>query len=54
MARRRTHAPLNVFLNARLVGNLRRESTGSIDFQYAQDWLAWENTFPVSLSLPLR
>lgn len=54
MARRRTHAPLNVFLNARLVGNLRRESTGAIDFQYAQDWLAWENTFPVSLSLPLR
>lgn len=54
MARRRAHAPLNVFLNARLVGTLRRESTGAIDFQYAQDWLAWENTFPVSLSLPLR
>jgi serine/threonine-protein kinase HipA len=54
MARRRAHAPLNVFLNARRVGTLRRESTGAIDFQYAKDWLAWENTFPVSLSLPLR
>jgi serine/threonine-protein kinase HipA len=54
MARRRAHAPLNVFLNSRLVGTLRRESTGAIDFQYAKDWLAWENTFPVSLSLPLR
>jgi serine/threonine-protein kinase HipA len=54
VARRRTHKPLNVFLNGRLVGLLRRESTGAIDFQYAQDWLDWENTFPVSLSLPLR
>ncbi|WP_273772515.1 type II toxin-antitoxin system HipA family toxin [Brucella intermedia] len=54
MARRRAHVPLNVFLNGRLVGTLRRESTGAIDFQYAGDWLAWENSFPVSLSLPLR
>jgi serine/threonine-protein kinase HipA len=54
MARRRAHAPLNVFLNGRLVGMLRRDPTGAIDFQYAKDWLAWENTFPVSLSLPLR
>ena len=54
MARRRIHAPLNVFLNSRHVGVLRRASTGAIDFQYAPDWLGWENTFPVSLSLPLR
>ncbi|MBF0393707.1 MAG: type II toxin-antitoxin system HipA family toxin [Alphaproteobacteria bacterium] len=54
MARRRVHAPLDVFLNSRHVGVLRRESTGAIHFQYAKDWLAWENTFPVSLSLPLR
>lgn len=54
MTRRRAHAPLNVFLNSRHVGVLRRESTGAIDFQYARDWLAWENNFPVSLSLPLR
>ena len=54
MARKRTHVPLNVFLNGRLVGTLRRKSTGAIDFQYGREWLDWENTFPVSLSLPLR
>ncbi len=54
MARRRAHPPLNVFINGRLVGALRRESTGAIDFQYAREWLGWRGTFPVSLSLPLR
>ena len=54
MPRRRAHTPLNVFLNGRLVGVLRRETTGAIDFQYADDWLSWSNTFAVSLSLPLR
>jgi serine/threonine-protein kinase HipA len=54
MVRRRAHTPLNIFLNSRLVGVMRRESTGAIDFQYAKEWLAWKNTFPVSLSLPLR
>ncbi|MCP9232992.1 type II toxin-antitoxin system HipA family toxin [Mesorhizobium sp. LMG 17147] len=54
MGRRPAHIPLNVFLNGRLVGLLRRESTGAIDFQYAHEWLDWRGTFPVSLSLPLR
>ncbi len=54
MARRRTHAPLNVFLNSRSVGVLRRKANGAIDFQYATEWRDWEHTFPVSLSLPLR
>jgi serine/threonine-protein kinase HipA len=54
MARRKAHAPLNVTLNGRLVGLLRRESTGAIDFRYARDWLDWPGSFPVSLSLPLR
>ncbi|GLQ80742.1 toxin HipA [Mesorhizobium huakuii] len=54
MARRRAHIPLNVFLNGRSVGVLRRESTGAIDFQYAREWLDWRGTFPISLSLPLR
>jgi serine/threonine-protein kinase HipA len=54
MARSRTYAPLNVHLNSRHVGQLRRASTGAIDFQYAADWLGWNNTFPISLSLPLR
>jgi serine/threonine-protein kinase HipA len=54
MARRPAHAPLNVYLNARLVGRLRRESTGAIDFTYDGSWLAWSSAIPVSVSLPLR
>ncbi|GGF78030.1 toxin HipA [Azorhizobium oxalatiphilum] len=54
MARRPAHVPLDVFLNSRLVGVLRRSSTGAIDFVYATEWLDWESTFPISLSLPLR
>jgi serine/threonine-protein kinase HipA len=54
MARRPAHAPLSVYLNARLVGRLRRESSGAIDFQYDKDWLAWSSAIPVSVSLPLR
>jgi serine/threonine-protein kinase HipA len=45
---------LNVFLNSRLVGSLTRESSGAIDFRYDPDWLGWEHTLPISLSLPLR
>lgn len=54
MARQRTRIPLNVYLNARQVGQLRRQASGAIDFQYDRDWLAWEHALPVSLSLPLR
>lgn len=52
--RPKTRVPLDVFLNGRRVGQLRREASGAIDFQYAAAWLAWESTFPISLSLPLR
>ena len=54
MPRPKAHRPLNVFLNSRLVGTLRREPTGAIAFQYAPEWLAWPSTFAISLSLPLR
>ena len=54
MARKKTRTPLNVYLNARLVGRLRRETSGAVDFHYDQSWLDWEDTFSVSLSLPLR
>jgi serine/threonine-protein kinase HipA len=54
MARTRTHVPLGVFVNGRRVGRLRKETSGSIDFQYDGSWLEWEHTFPISLSLPLR
>src|SRR6056297_2083564 len=54
MGRRKSYAPLNVFLNGRIVGQLFREASGAISFVYDASWLAWENTLPVSLSLPLR
>ena len=54
MARSRTHVPLGVFVNGRRVGRLRKETSGSIDFQYDGSWLEWDHTFPISLSLPLR
>ncbi len=54
MARPRARAPLNVFVNGRLAGLLRRKSSGAIDFRYDREWLSWDATFPISLSLPLR
>jgi serine/threonine-protein kinase HipA len=54
MVRRRTHTPLRVLLNNRLVGQLSKASTGAIEFQYDPQWLEWEHALPVSLSLPLR
>ena len=54
MPRRKTHVPLNVFLNSRLVGSLEKSSAGAIEFQYDENWLQWEFSMPVSLSLPLR
>ena len=48
------YEPLNVFLNSRTVGQLRRELSGAISFQYDSSWLDWEFVMPVSLSLPLR
>jgi len=54
MARTRTHTPLDVFLNGRLVGRLTKEPGGSVDFLYHETWLGWENALPVSVSLPLR
>jgi serine/threonine-protein kinase HipA len=54
MGRRPARPPLEVYLNARLVGRLRRESSGAVDFQYHGSWLSWTNAIPVSISLPLR
>ncbi|MFC7053574.1 HipA domain-containing protein [Hansschlegelia quercus] len=45
---------LNVFINARKVGVLRREASGALSFKYAEGWLDLDAAPPVSLSLPLR
>lgn len=54
MGRKRTYAPLDVYLNRRKVGQYYREPDGAFAFGYAPEWLAWENTLPISRSLPLR
>lgn len=54
MARRKTHAPLDVLVNGRLAGRLEKQSNGAIRFQYHENWLDWEHRFAISLSLPLR
>ena len=54
MSRRAHYEPLKVFLNNRLVGQLRRETSGAVSFQYDRSWLEWEFALPVSLSLPVR
>ncbi len=54
MARKARQSPLRVFMNGRLVGLLRREPSGAIDFTYDASWLDWPPALPVSLSLPLR
>ena len=53
MGRKRSHKPLNVFLNGRLVGQILRGRAGEISFAYSEDWLGWEHRLPVLLSLPL-
>ena len=54
MPRKATHAPLNVYLNNRLVGQLNKQPSGATKFIYDGNWLNWEHAFPISLSLPLR
>lgn len=54
MGRRKSHAPLKVLINNRLVGRLNKEVTGAVNFQYDESWLAWPNAFAISLSLPMR
>jgi serine/threonine-protein kinase HipA len=54
MPRRRAYPPLRVYQNNLLVGQLRKELSGAIAFQYDPDWLARKAAFPISLSLPVR
>ena len=54
MPRKPINAPLRVLSNNRLVGRLLKEPGGAISFRYDESWLSWSNTFPISMSLPLR
>lgn len=54
MGRKRSYAPLNVFLHSNRVGQLTREKSGAVHFQYDKQWIQHENAIPVSVSMPLR
>ncbi len=54
MPRRRAYPPLRVYQNNLLVGQLRKELSGAIAFQYDSGWLERKAAFPISLSLPVR
>jgi serine/threonine-protein kinase HipA len=45
---------LNVWWDARLVGQLRQDRHGDLGFAYASDWLSQVEARPLSASLPLR
>src|SRR5579864_1085850 len=53
MARKKQYQDLYVYMNGIRVGTLTRESNGTLVFTYDMDWLNWEDTRPVSLSMPL-
>jgi serine/threonine-protein kinase HipA len=45
---------LNVLMNGRRVGYLRKSSSGAMAFQYVSEWLETLGARPISLSLPLK
>ena len=54
MARKRQYQDLYIYMNGIRVGSLIRENQhGNLIFTYDDDWLNWENTRPISLSMPL-
>jgi len=54
VGRKRSYVPLTVFLHSNRVGQLSREKSGAVHFQYDADWIARESAIPVSVSMPLR
>lgn len=45
---------LTVAMNGDVVGNLYRDGSGAMSFQYAPEWLAQPGSRAISLSLPLQ
>lgn len=51
MGRCRSRIALSVHMNGRRVGTLLQDGDGATSFAYHPEWLEWEHTFPISLSL---
>ncbi len=45
---------LAIYQNSKRVGILERSTSGAIRFAYAPTWLEGENSFPISMNLPLQ
>ncbi len=54
MGRNSKHIRLQVILNGDPVGLLAKDALGTMEFTYAEEWLASSGAIPLSLSLPLR
>lgn len=54
MAGKKSGNELNVAMNDRLVGYLRKHANGSISFTYDKNWLLTDGARAISLSLPLQ
>ncbi|MBI2981979.1 MAG: type II toxin-antitoxin system HipA family toxin [Deltaproteobacteria bacterium] len=54
MGRKSKQIRLLVLLNGKRVGILARNSSGGMEFTYAEEWLRTVDAMPVSQSLPLR
>lgn len=52
MGRKKISKDLNVYLNGARVGDLKKDSSGRVSFQYAQDWI--KEGFAISQSLPIQ
>ncbi len=52
--KRRSNFPLNIYLNGLFLGSLEYRAQKTLYFKYSDHWLARENSFPISRSLPLR
>ncbi len=50
---KKTHQTLNVLMNGRPVGSLKKNSVDKLSFTYAPAWLNTPGARPISLSLPL-
>ncbi len=54
LGRKSKYIRLQVILNGDRIGLLARDAQGTLEFSYAEEWLASSGTIPVSLSMPLR
>ena len=45
---------LNVYFQAQLVGTISPDDEAKINFEYENSWVENDNSFPISISLPLN